>query len=146
MSLATSSLSYEGQLLCYRPGYGWGWSRLDKSGDDVSVEYDEVESAGAFHIRVQRFFSFQGELRGIVGRVEEPGHMFNGLWAATWTMLVGDYDFVEKLCHRWDIELGPVEPSGDDWPQIRDASPIYSGYGVLAVSQDAVVRYFESFS
>lgn len=144
MSLPISSREYVGRLLCFKPGYGWGWSRLDKSGDEAFVDYAEVERAGSFYIRIHRFFRFQGELRGAVGRVEQPGHMFHGMWAATWTMLVGEFDFVEKLCHRWDIELGPVEPSGDDWPQIDGVSPAYSGYGILAVSQDALARFFES--
>jgi len=141
MSLATSSRDYEGQILCYTPGYGWGWSRLDKSGDDAAVDYVEVDRAGPFHIRVHRLFSIQGELRGIVGRVEQPGHLFDGLWVATWTMMEGDFDFVSKLCLRWDIELGPVEPSGDNWPEFRDASPVFCGYGVLAVSHEAAARF-----
>lgn len=144
MSIPASSREYEGRLLFCKPGYGWGWSRLDKSDDDAFVDFAEVDRAGPFHIRVHRFFSFQAELRGIVGRVEQSGHMFDGMWAATWTMIVGEFDFVQKLCHRWDIELGPVEPSGDDRPEIRGASPIYSGYGILAVSQDALDRFFQS--
>jgi len=143
MSLPASSREYEGQLLCYKPGYGSGWSRLDKSGNDALVDYAEVEAAGVFHIRVGRFFFFRGELRGVVGRVEQPGHMFDGMWAATWTMLVGDFDFTRRLCPRWDIELGPIEPSGEDWPRIREASPVYAGTGILAASQDAVMRYLE---
>jgi hypothetical protein len=143
MSLAPSSRSYEGQLLCYRPGYGWGWSRLDKGGDDACVDYAEVDRAGTFKIRVHRFFTYQGELRGIVGRVEQPGHMFDDMWAATWTMIVGEFDFTERLCHRWDIELGPVEPSGEDWPHIRDTSPVYSGYGILALAHGPTTRNSE---
>ena len=144
MSLAVSSRNYEGQLLCYQPGYGWGWYRLDKTGDDAVVDYAQVDRAGAFHIRVHRFFSIQAELRGIVGRVEHPDHMFDQMWTATWIMVVGEWDLTVRLCPRWDIELGPFEPSGDEWPQMREASPVYSGHGVLGVSRQALSRYFES--
>jgi hypothetical protein len=123
-----------GHLLCYKPRYGWGWCRLDTRHSGAHLDYAEVDRAGPFNIRIHRFFAFQGELRGIVGRVEQGGHLFDGLWVMTWTMLVGEFNLTDNPCDRWDIELGPSEPSGDDWPQMSDASPAYSGYGVLAVS------------
>ncbi len=140
MSLPESTRDYEGQLLCFQPSYGWGWYRLDTDGSKGPIlDYTEIDQAGAFHIRVHRFFSFQGELRGIVGLVEQPGHFFDCLWATTWTMLVGDFDLTEKLCWRWDLELGPNEPSGDDWPSEPNSPPAYFGHGgVLAVSLDAI--------
>jgi hypothetical protein len=126
-------------LLCFRPFYGWGWWRLGDGGDKISLAYEEVDRAGDFHIRVQRFFSFQEELRGIVGRVEQPGHLFDGLWAATWTMNVGEYDLTDNLCGRWDIELGPTEPGGGDWPAEPVAEPAYFGCGgTLGVSRGAI--------
>lgn len=143
MSLPPSSRDYEGQLLCYKPCYGWGWSVLNTSEADANVDYAQVDRAGAFHIRVHRFFSFKGELRGIVGRVEQTGHMFDGLWTTTWTMIVGDFDLTNNLCGRWDIHLGPCAPSGEDWPEMPDTSPVYNGYGVLAVSHSATAQESE---
>ncbi|OWK40930.1 hypothetical protein FRUB_04822 [Fimbriiglobus ruber] len=114
------------------------------SDDERFIDYAEIDAAGVFHIRVQRFFDFQGEPRGLVGRVEQAGHPFDGLWAATWTMIVGEFDFVEKLCPRWDIELGPTEPRVDDWPVPPDTPPAYAGHGgTLAVSQTAITRFLE---
>jgi hypothetical protein len=104
----------------------------------------EVDTAGAFHIRVPRIFDFQGEPRGVVGRVEESGHLFDGLWAATWTMIVGEFDLDTRLCPRWDIELGPTEPSDDEWPSSPDMPPAYAGHGgILAVSHAAIKRFSE---
>src|SRR5438477_2238501 len=143
MSLPQSSRTYEGQLLCCKPNHGWGWYRLGVRDDDRFIDYAEIDAAGAFHIRVNRFFTFEGELRGLVGRVEQAEHMFDGLWAATWTMLVGEFDFVERLCWRWDIELGPAEPRGDEWPAVPNTPPAYAGYGVLAVSHAAIARFWE---
>jgi hypothetical protein len=143
VSLPESIRDYQGQLLCFGPQHGWGWFRLSAGGGKVSLDYGAVDSAGAFHIRVHRFFTFQGELRGIVGRVEQVGHLFDGLWATTWTMLVGEHDLTDNLCWRWDIELGVAEPSGDDWPAEPVTEPAYFGHGgVLAVSRDAIEMWW----
>jgi hypothetical protein len=143
VSLPESIRSYKGELLCFGPCNGWGWFQLDASGEKASIDYGEIDKAGDFHIRVHRFFSFQGELRGIVGRVEQAGHLFDGLWATTWTMLVGEFNLTDKLCWRWDIELGPREPTGDDWPAEPDKPPAWFGLGgVLAVSPSAIEAWW----
>src|SRR5262245_3162050 len=146
MSLPPSTRDYEGQLLCYEPRHGWGWYRLAVSDDNRFLDYAEVDAAGAFHIRVHRVFDIEGEPRGLVGRVEQPGHLFDGLWAATWTMIVGQFDLVERLCLRWDVELGPTEPKRDPWPEAPDTPPAYGGYGVLAVSHAAIKRFSEEWA
>ena len=143
MSLHQKSREYESQMLCFKPNYGWGWSRLGTNDADRFIDFAEIDTAGVFYIRVSRFFSFEGELRGLIGRVEQDGHLFDGLWAATWTMLEGEFDFVEKLCFRWDIELGPTEPHGGEWPTTPESSPAYSGYGVVGVSPAAIARFWE---
>src|SRR5262245_30596232 len=81
VSLPESIRDYQGQLLCFEPRHGWGWFRLGEDGNKLSLDYATVDKAGVFHIRAHRFFAFQGEWRGIVGRVEQPGHLFDGLWA-----------------------------------------------------------------
>src|SRR5262249_42922729 len=114
------------------------------------MDYAEVDRANAFHIRVHRFFSFDGKLRGIIGRVEQAGHLFDGLWATTWTMLVGDFDLNENLCWRWDSEFGPDEPRGSseyDWPREPVRNPAYFGFGgTLAVSRSAFESWRAAFS
>ncbi len=139
MSLPQTIRSLEGRLLCFEPRYGWGWYRLGVSDNERFLDYTEVDFAGAFHIRVRRTFDFGGEPRGIVGRVEESGHLFDGLWASTWTMQTGEFDLETRLCPRWDIELGPTEPFVDEWPSSPDTPPAYAGHGgVLAVSLAAI--------
>ncbi len=143
MSLPASSRDYEGQLLCCEPNPGWGWRRLGVPDDIRFIDYAEIDAAGAFQIRVHRFFDVEGKPRGLVGRVEQAGHLFDGLWAATWTMQVGDFDFVENLCPRWDIELGLAEPRVDEWPVAPDTAPAYAGYSVIAESLAAIARFWE---
>jgi hypothetical protein len=145
VSLPVSSREYEGQLLCFEPRHGWGWFLAGVPDAERHLDYAVVDAAGAFHIRVHRFFDFEGMPRGLVGRVEQPGHLFDGLWAATWTMNAGEFDVVENLCLRWDMELGPTEPRfADGWPVTPDAPPAYAGFGgVLAVSHAAIKRFYE---
>jgi hypothetical protein len=79
--------------------------------------------------------------------VEQAGHLFDGLWAAIWTMLVGEFDLIDNLCWRWDTELGPGEPRGDDWPTEPAALPAYFGCGgVLAVSRGAIEAWSAAFT
>jgi hypothetical protein len=85
----------------------------------------------------------------VVGRVEQAGHPFDGLWATTWTMLVGEFDLTENLCWRWDSEFGPDEPGGtgeDDWPTEPVRNPAYFGFGgTLAVSCGAIEAWEAAF-
>ena len=143
MTLPSSVRKYEGQLLCFEPWYGWGWDRLGVSEEERFIDYATIEAAGVFHIRVRRVFDADGEPRGVVGQVEQVGHLFDGLWIATWTMLVGEFDLTDNLCWRWDCELGPCEPPFvDGWPTSPEAPPAFAGRGgVLSESQAAIMAF-----
>ena len=141
LALQPSIRNRIGQLVCFEPRYGFWWYRLGESDSNRFLDYNEVDISGAFHIRIRRTFDYEGELRGLVGQVEESGHLFDGLWAATWTMLVGEFDLDSRLCIRWDIELGAIEPEGE-WPYVASTSSAYAGHGgVLAASYEAI-RHF----
>lgn len=143
VSLPPSVREQKGQLVCFEPWYGWGWYRLCVSDEHRSVDFAMIAAAGVFHIRVHRVFDVEGQPRGLIGQVEQIGHLFDGLWVATWTMLVGAFDLTENLCWRWDIELGSSEPQfKDGWPLTPDTPPAFAGHGgVLAVSH-AAIRLF----
>jgi hypothetical protein len=144
VSLPPSVRKHEGQLVCFEPWFGWGWYRLGVSEEDRFLDYATVDAAGVFHIRVRRFFDYEGEPRGLVGQVEQAGHLFHGLWAATWTMCVGEFDLAKRLCTRWDIELGPTEPRIEGWPISPDTPPAFAGHGgVLAESHAAILQLHE---
>jgi hypothetical protein len=57
----------------------------------------------------------------------------------------GEFDLVERLCDRWDIELGPTEPRIEaEWPVPPDTPPAFAGHGgVLAVSHAAIRAFLE---
>ena len=76
-------------------------------------------------------------------RVEGFNRAFDGLWAATWTMCVGEFDLVARLCARWDIELGPTEPRfEDEWPITPDTPPAFAGLGGVLAESHAAIRAF----
>lgn len=132
---------YIGGLLYLKPGYCWGWRCTD--GDaPAGLNYDIVDQAGPFHIRVKRFFVFRDELRGVVGTVEQEGHFLNGYWAACGEMSAGVHNFTDELSIRCDLSIGPAEPSGE-WPMVRNCSPTYDGHGILAEDEDTISRYWD---
>ena len=135
--------SYSGTLLYLKPGYGWGWHCAIGDGEPAPLDHAVIGRAGPFHIRVNRFFAFRNDLRGVVGRIEQEGHFLHGCWLSCADVLGGKHDFTERLSMRYDLSIGPIEPSGE-WPLARDCSPIYSGYGILADDENSINRYWDS--
>ncbi len=133
MSLAPSFRDYQGQRLCYKPTYGWGWCRYSGTKHE-SADFNAIERAGTFEIRVLNFITMFGELRGIAGPIEQPNHPFDGMWASTWTMIAGDFNLTDRLCPRWDVELRTHQVDDGDEPGLRRWALVYDGYGVLAES------------
>ena len=103
--------SFIGQALLCRPyaGYGWG---LRNSGiaSEIDIFQDRVAPAGDFHLIVKDFFDMLGTRRGFYGRIEEQGHIFNGLMLVATTMSSGTFDFTDRLCMRYDVEIGEDLP------------------------------------
>lgn len=130
MGFERSCKCYEGSLVAVKPVYGWGWSRLDAPEIPVPAEVNGVPSP--FHCRVKEFFSFQVELRGAVGRIEELGHIYDGLWVVFSTRVIGIHNFIDQLPHC-DVQIGPVVPVGE-WPEFTSGSPIVNGYGFVGAS------------
>ena len=130
MGLEESCNSYLGSLVAVKPIYGWGWYRLDAPEIPVPAEVNGVPRP--FHCRIKDFFYFQGELRGAVGAIEEPGHIYDGFWVVFYTRLVGIYTFTDSLPHC-DVQVGSVMPVGE-WPEFTSGSPIVSGYGFVGES------------
>lgn len=138
--LVVAQAAYIGKLVLLTPGYGWGWRRADD--EQATLDFEPILQAGSCHMRVQRFFSWRGEVRGLVCRVEQSGHIFDDLYVVCGEMLAGEHDFVYNLCHRYDLEIGPNDPgSTDDWPRIVDGEPNYCGYGIVAESNAVIADW-----
>jgi hypothetical protein len=54
-------------------------------------------------------------------------------------MIKGEHDFTAHLCGRYDLELGPHEPSEDEWPRIGAGERSYAGYGILAETEQQIL-------
>ena len=57
------------------PFYGYGWTSAPK---DPAKEWNWVPAS--FHVIVVRFYVHRANRRGFVGKVDEAGHEFDGLW------------------------------------------------------------------
>lgn len=124
MGLDESCKPYLGSLVAVKPVYGWGWSRLDAPEIPVPAEVNGVPRS--FHCRIKGFFYFQHELRGAIGTIVEPQHLYDGLWSVFSTRWVGNYDFTDNLPYC-DLQIGSVIPVGE-WPDFTSGSPIINGY------------------
>ena len=91
-------------------GLWLGWSRLDAPEIPVPAQINGVPHP--FHCRSQHFFSFQDELRGAVAIIEEPGHIYEGLWVIFSTRVIGTHNFVNNLPFC-DIQVGADSPVGE---------------------------------
>jgi hypothetical protein len=130
MALEASCQSYVGSLIAVKPVYGWGWTRHDAPEIPVPDEVNGVPHR--FHCRVIEFFYFRDQLRGAVGKVEEPGHLYGGLWIVFSTRVVGIYNFTDRVPYC-DLQIGTVAPAGE-WPEFNSGSPIVNGYGFVGAS------------
>ena len=130
MGLEESCKSYLGKSVAVKPVYGWGWSRLDAPEIPVPAEFNGVPRP--FHCRILGFFYFGEELRGAIGRIEEPGHIYDGLWVVFSTRVVGVHNFTDHLPYC-DVQIGSVAPGGE-WPEFTSGSPIINGYGYVGES------------
>jgi hypothetical protein len=135
--LTDACLRFVGRELYVRPFYGWGWHRGQASVDND--DFERIESAGVFRIRVERLFSFRGELRGLVGVVTSEVHLFSGAHIVAAEMREGVHDFESNLCHRYDLELGSAAPAG---PRI-DGDGVVQGYGTIGASPAHIDAFLE---
>ena len=129
--LVEACLSFLGGDVCIWPTYGWGWRR---DGAPLGrIEYAPIDGAH-FMVRAERFFHFRGELRGLVGVVTESAHVFSGMHVVAAEMIANEHDFTERLCHRYDLTLGPAMATCDEWPCI-EGERVIEGYGIVAASK-----------
>ena len=137
MGLEISTLEYRGRQVVVKPVYGWGWSRLDAPETPVPAEVNGVPSP--FRARIHEFFGFNRELRGVVARIEEPYHIYDGLWTVFYTRVGGTLDFTERLPYC-NIEIGVGAPIGE-WPEIVSGSPRIGGYCFVGESLEHLAAH-----
>lgn len=136
MGLKIEPEEFLNRLVLVQPQYGWGWSLLDGQTQDAApIDFQSIHDAGAFRIKIKRFFSYNNELRGFCGKIEEPRHKFDGLWIVCSTRVVGDFNFTDNPCPGYDVQISSVEPQGIEWPKIPQGNPLYMGYGSVNLQE-----------
>jgi hypothetical protein len=134
MGLSIEPNDFVGKTVIINPQYGWGWSQLNDEHQAIAVDFQRIHDAGPFRVRVKSFFSFNEEIRGFTGQVEEPGHVFDQQWSVCATRAAGEFNFSDRLCRNYEIQLGPIEPEHSDSPKCQRGSPIYNGYASVTSS------------
>lgn len=129
MSFAEPSCdNFVGKDLICLPTYGSGWFRSDL---EQAADFDIIACAGHFTLCLEGFFYYGARRNGIYGLVVQPGHIFDGLSVEGTIMQYGEFGFEESLCHRIDLEIGPVFPSKRGMAMTQ-GSPRYHGSSIVA--------------
>ncbi len=135
---------YVGCELVVEPHYGYGWFHQGTPLRDPAVP-------PPFHIRVVRVYSYQGERRGVLARVAEPGAGYDGFWMVGMTRHLGIWNFTDRPA-AYNLLLCPEEPVpgrpedspeyGKLWPvwHLR-GNPCASGFGRVAESLQCCEDY-----
>ncbi len=130
-------LEFAGKIIYCRPSLEMGWLRLDATGVRP-LSGARLEFPQPFRLRALDFFSVAGKPRGVLGRVAEPGHPFDGLFVVAGTGEGGPFGLENHLCTRWDIEVGEGPIFGEGYRRIELVSQVHTGFGVISSSQAAL--------
>ena len=126
MGLADDCRRYVGRRVWITPFYGYGWSRLGPGAPPLSQE--AAAGPPPFHARLSEFFEHDGELRGAIAIIEEPGHRYDGFRTVFSTRHAGDFDFIERV-GSYNIEIGP-DIHVAAWPHVA-GSPALMGFAEI---------------
>lgn len=130
MSLDNSVKRLVGSYLNVIPIHGWAWCGNAEAPDAPAV----------FKIRLVRLFRWQCELRGGVGIVENPKHLFDGSWIVFSTRHEGTFDFTDQLEH-YNIVLSSAEPveNEEGWPVIGPTKKSATGFAQIAAATQQTI-------
>lgn len=140
--LDESVLEYIGRVVFARTGFGRGWGE----GHDEREDSVPVEVAPSFQFRLAEFYDWNDERRGGIGRIEQPGHIYNGHWMLFYTRVCGCFNFVDQITY-YNFHIGRNRPSlypPSHCPKMAEAWPLPNfgdglsvwGYGQIAASQE----------
>jgi len=145
--LDDSVLEFVDRLAAARTFYGWGWGE----GHDDRTDSLHVDVPPSFQFRIAEFFDWNQERRGGIGRIEQPGHIYDGHWLLFYTRVCGCFDFLQKIAD-YNFHIGRNRPSlylptkeprmAEAWPLpcFPDCSSLW-GYGRIAASLNVVDRF-----
>ena len=145
--LDDSVMEFIGRQVSAKTLYGWGW--VEGRGDRTDSRTVEVPES--FQFRVVEFFDWNQERRGGIGRIEQPGHIYDAQWVLFYTRVCGCFDFVRNIAY-YTFHIGRNRPSlyppnhnprmAEAWPlpRFEDCSSVW-GYGQIAANEQLIEAY-----
>jgi hypothetical protein len=144
-TLEAACEQYVGRTVIVEPHYGFGWAH--PSGGP----FGHGGAPPPFHLRIERVYSYQGNRRGVVARVTEPGFVYDGFWLVSMTRHLGVWNFTDRPA-TYNLLLCPDEPvegKPQDRPEYSELWPVWhlrgqpqaSGYGRIAESLECCAAY-----
>jgi CAAX protease family protein len=134
LGLSEDSLQYVGRLVMVWPYSGWGEPTVDRMNSGRFPR--EVSPPTPFNARVVQLLDHQGELRGAVAVIEEPGHPYDG-WQVTFnTRYPGEYDFHSRI-GVYNVSIGRVVAPDTPWLATGPGAIAGSGQVSLPVTPTA---------
>jgi hypothetical protein len=127
VGLSSECRAYLGSQVLVEPVFGYGWRQQVP---DSSGRYSEVEVPQPFHLIIDRFFDFKGELMGGLGTVVEPGHALDGLRVSFSARYQGAWDFLSRQSH-YNLAVGSTERTTDNGWVLAVGLPALTGFGVI---------------
>lgn len=131
--LHESSRDFIGRRLWVATHAGWGWTRLDDSRPGAEAKSTHELPPG-FHARLLELWTYDGEQRGGIARVEEPGHDLDGFVACFSTRHEGVFR-LDQADVMYNIDIGPQEPIYEKgrWPFPRGVPSLHGYAAVRAI-------------
>lgn len=129
---------YIDRLLYLEPSERANWKQGTAQDSVADVSHPQVVSG--FHVRVKYFLTLHREnaWNGLVGTVEQEGHLFDRLWFGCSTTYQGYPNFTDRLRRSW-CRIGPGRPREPAF-YIPSGLPFYEGQGVLGETKSIIAE------
>lgn len=153
MPLKSSCRRVLGNTVFCTPVEYYGWSSAEGSESDLR----SAPVPKPFHVRITELHDHAGELRALVGSIQEPDHPFDQLWVA---FCIRDsylseeaegkmfFDLTSNL-GKYNISIGPQKPRVEidfakpmvEWVQI-EGQPVVHGFSYLSESETSLDQIY----
>ena len=131
---------YIGRLLYLEPTERPGWKQLNVSDNPA----ESPQPPDGFGVRVRYFLTLRSDNAwcGLVGTVEQEGHLFDRFWIGCVVNYQGYPNFIDRLRNSW-CRIGPDRPK-EPTLYIPSGLPFYEGSGILGESKAIIAEVCEA--
>ena len=149
--LGDAVLMHLDQIVFAYPIYGWGW----REGEGVwsnRTATTHAEVPPAFHFKVDSFFDWNGERRGGIGQIVQPGHLYDQRWLLFFTRVCGVFDF-NSVIADYNLYVVNAKPSlhppsydpimAQRWPLPNFTGRSVHGFGLIGSTREKITEFEE---